>query len=83
MATANCAYLAAGAYPRTPAQPPNPQAAETELAQAQAQLRNAVSIGEGSFLVFLQRPMSLVLLLVVLAVLVVPRLMRMRAKRAV
>jgi putative tricarboxylic transport membrane protein len=48
---------------------------------AEAQLRNAVSIGEGSFLVFVQRPMSLVLLVVVLAVLIVPRLMRRRARR--
>jgi putative tricarboxylic transport membrane protein len=48
---------------------------------AEAQMRNAVSIGEGSFLVFVQRPMSLVLLLVVLAVLIVPRVMRARALR--
>ncbi|OUM00331.1 tripartite tricarboxylate transporter permease [Variovorax sp. JS1663] len=41
---------------------------------AEAQLRNAMSIGEGSPAVFFQRPMSLVLLLVVLAVLVLPRL---------
>jgi putative tricarboxylic transport membrane protein len=48
---------------------------------AEAQLRNAVSIGEGSFSVFVQRPMSLVLLIVALAVLVVPRLMqRLRRK---
>ena len=46
---------------------------------AEAQFRNAVSIGEGSAMVFLQRPMSLALLLVVLAVLVVPRLLRRRA----
>ena len=50
---------------------------------AEAQMRNAVSIGEGSFLIFVQRPMSLVLLLVVLAVLAVPRLMRLRAQRQV
>jgi putative tricarboxylic transport membrane protein len=49
---------------------------------AEAQMRNAVSIGEGSFLVFLQRPMSLALLLVVLAVLIVPRVMKYRAGRA-
>ncbi|MRD47365.1 tripartite tricarboxylate transporter permease [Caenimonas koreensis DSM 17982] len=48
---------------------------------AEAQMRNAVSIGEGSFLVFLQRPMSLALLIVVLAVLIVPRVMRARANR--
>ncbi len=46
---------------------------------AEAQLRNAVSIGEGSFLVFLQRPMSLALLVVVLLVLVLPRLLRGRS----
>jgi putative tricarboxylic transport membrane protein len=40
---------------------------------AEAQLRNAMSIGEGSAVVFFQRPMSLVLVLVVLAVLVLPR----------
>ncbi|WP_332814685.1 tripartite tricarboxylate transporter permease [Ramlibacter sp.] len=43
---------------------------------AEAQMRNAVSIGEGSFAVFVQRPMSLALVLVVLAVLVLPRLLR-------
>ena len=43
---------------------------------AEAQLRNAVSIGEGSFAVFVQRPMSLALLGVVVAVLVVPRALR-------
>ncbi|MGK6306642.1 tripartite tricarboxylate transporter permease [Variovorax sp. DT-64] len=40
---------------------------------AEAQLRNAMSIGEGSAAVFFQRPMSLVLVLIVLAVLVLPR----------
>ena len=39
-------------------------------------LRNAVSIGEGSAMVFLQRPMSLALLVVVLAVLVLPRVVQ-------
>ncbi len=43
---------------------------------AEAQMRNAVSIGEGSFAVFVQRPMSLTLVIVVLAVLVLPRLLR-------
>lgn len=42
---------------------------------AEAQLRNALSIGEGSFMVFVQRPMSATLLAVVLAVLVLPRLL--------
>ena len=45
---------------------------------AEAQLRNAMSIGEGSAMVFLQRPMSLTLLVVVVAVLVVPRLLKKR-----
>lgn len=48
---------------------------------AEAQLRNALSIGEGNWLIFLQRPMSLVLLLVVLGVLVVPQLLARRQKR--
>ncbi|MEY4345848.1 MAG: hypothetical protein RL032_1680 [Pseudomonadota bacterium] len=43
---------------------------------AEAQLRNAMSIGEGSAMVFLQRPMSVTLLVVVVAVLVAPRLMK-------
>ena len=47
---------------------------------AEAQLRNAMSIGEGSWLVFVQRPMTLVLLLVVIAVLVLPRVLRRYAK---
>jgi putative tricarboxylic transport membrane protein len=44
---------------------------------AEAQLRNAVSIGEGSFTVFVQRPMSLALLAVVAAVLLLPRALRL------
>jgi putative tricarboxylic transport membrane protein len=40
---------------------------------AEAQLRNALSIGEGKWTVFLERPMSLTLIVVVLAVLVLPR----------
>ena len=40
---------------------------------AEAQMRNAVAIGEGSFLIFLQRPMSLALVIIVLLVLIVPR----------
>jgi putative tricarboxylic transport membrane protein len=43
---------------------------------AEAQFRNAISIGEGSAMVFLQRPMALTLLLVVVGVLVVPKLMK-------
>src|SRR5690606_180574 len=40
---------------------------------AEAQLRNAMSIGEGNWSVFVQRPASLVLVIIVLAVLVLPR----------
>ena len=43
---------------------------------AEAQLRNALSIGEGKWGVFLQRPMSATLLVITVAVLVLPRLMR-------
>ena len=45
---------------------------------AEAQLRNAMSIGEGSWLVFVQRPMSAALLALVVAILVLPRLLRRR-----
>jgi putative tricarboxylic transport membrane protein len=48
---------------------------------AEAQLRNAVSIGEGSAMVFLQRPMSLALLIVVLVVLLLPRLVQWMGRR--
>lgn len=41
---------------------------------AEAQLRNAMSIGEGSAAVFFQRPMSITLVVIVVAVLVLPRL---------
>jgi putative tricarboxylic transport membrane protein len=40
---------------------------------AEAQMRNALSIGQGSWMVFLERPMSLTLLIIVVAVLVLPR----------
>jgi putative tricarboxylic transport membrane protein len=49
---------------------------------AEAQLRNAVSIGEGSFIVFLQRPMSLTLLGLVLAILILPRWAKARRAAA-
>src|SRR5512147_659962 len=48
---------------------------------AEAQLRNAVSIGEGSAMVFLQRPMSLGMIVIILAVLILPRLMKYRTAR--
>ena len=47
---------------------------------AEAQLRNAVSIGEGSAMIFVQRPMSLALVVVVLGLLLLPRLMRRIAR---
>jgi putative tricarboxylic transport membrane protein len=42
---------------------------------AEAQMRNALSIGEGSWRIFIERPMSLTLLVVVALVLVAPRLL--------
>jgi len=49
---------------------------------AEAQMRNALSIGEGKWGVFVERPMSLALLIIVVAVLVLPRLMKLRKARA-
>jgi putative tricarboxylic transport membrane protein len=43
---------------------------------AEAHMRNAISIGEGRWSVFVARPVSLVLLLAIVAVLVLPRLWR-------
>jgi putative tricarboxylic transport membrane protein len=48
---------------------------------AEAQLRNAISIGEGSAWIFLQRPMSLALLVLVVSVLLVPRLVQWVARK--
>jgi len=48
---------------------------------AEAQMRNAVAIGEGSWWIFVQRPMSLALVVIVLAVLIVPRVLRRWAER--
>ena len=49
---------------------------------AEAQMRNALSIGEGKWSVFVERPGSLSLLIVVAAVLVLPRAMKLvRARR--
>ena len=42
---------------------------------AEAQMRNALSIGEGSWRVFIDRPMSLTLLVVVALILITPRLL--------
>lgn len=47
---------------------------------AEAQMRNALSIGEGRWTVFVDRPMSAVLLAVIVGVLVLPRLMRLRKR---
>jgi len=48
---------------------------------AEAQMRNAISIGEGSWLVFLQRPMSVTLVVIVLTVLILPRVMKTLSRR--
>jgi putative tricarboxylic transport membrane protein len=49
---------------------------------AEAQLRNAMSIGEGKWTVFIERPMSLALIGIILAVLILPRAARLwRARR--
>ena len=45
---------------------------------AEAQLRNALSIGEGKWTVFVERPGSLTLLAVIVAILVLPRLLKKR-----
>jgi putative tricarboxylic transport membrane protein len=44
---------------------------------AEAQMRNAVAIGEGRWTVFIDRPMSLTLLLIVVALLLAPWLLRL------
>ena len=49
---------------------------------AEAQMRNALSIGEGRWTVFVERPVSAILLAVVLAVLLLPRVMRLLKRRA-
>ncbi len=49
---------------------------------AEAQLRNALAIGEGQWTVFLQRPMSAALLALVVAVLLGPRLWALWRRRA-
>jgi len=49
---------------------------------AEAQMRNALSIGEGRWTVFLQRPGSLALLLVIVAVLVLPHFLKLRRAKA-
>ena len=49
---------------------------------AEAQMRNALSIGEGKWGVFVERPMSATLLAIVVAILVLPRLMKFIKSRA-
>ncbi len=49
---------------------------------AEAQMRNALSIGEGKWTVFIERPGSLFLLCVIVAVLVLPRVLRKRVGKA-
>jgi len=48
---------------------------------AEAQMRNALSIGEGKWSVFIERPMSAALLAVVVTVLVLPRLLQALRRR--
>ena len=48
---------------------------------AEAQMRNALSIGEGRWTVFIERPMAAALLALVVAVLVLPRLVRLIRRR--
>jgi putative tricarboxylic transport membrane protein len=47
---------------------------------AEAQMRNALSIGEGKWGVFVERPVSVLLLVVIVTVLGLPRLLRLRRK---
>ena len=49
---------------------------------AEAQMRNALSIGEGKWGVFFERPLATGLLACVVAVLVLPRLIRLRKRSA-
>ncbi len=48
---------------------------------AEAQLRNALSIGEGRWTVFIERPMSLTLLCIVAVVMLLPRLLAWFSRR--
>ena len=47
---------------------------------AEAQMRNALSIGEGRWSVFFERPLAATILVVCLVVLVLPRVLRGRAR---
>ncbi len=48
---------------------------------AEAQLRNAMSIGEGKWSVFFERPVSVFLIIVIVTVLLLPRIMRWYSSR--
>lgn len=48
---------------------------------AEAQMRNALSIGEGRWSVFVDRPVSVLLIVVIVAVLVLPRLAKLAKRR--
>ncbi len=48
---------------------------------AEAQMRNALSIGEGKWTVFVERPGSLFLLCMIVAVLVLPRLLKLQSSK--
>jgi putative tricarboxylic transport membrane protein len=48
---------------------------------AEAQMRNALSIGEGKWTVFVERPGSLFLLVVIVLILVLPRLLKKRSPK--
>jgi putative tricarboxylic transport membrane protein len=50
---------------------------------AEAQMRNALSIGEGKWTVFLERPVSVLLMLIVASVLVLPRVVKWWRGRAI
>ena len=49
---------------------------------AEAQMRNALSIGEGKWTVFIERPMSATLLVIIVALLILPRLWSRWRQRA-
>ena len=49
---------------------------------AEAQMRNALSIGEGKWTVFIERPMSATLLVIVVGLLVLPRVWALVRRRA-
>jgi putative tricarboxylic transport membrane protein len=46
---------------------------------AEAQMRNALSIGEGKWTIFLERPVSLVLIIIVFAIFILPRVLKRKA----